>query len=277
MATCSGKAYSERPALAETDTPNPYTESPQEPGHEETSMDLGDDIEITTSQVSDDEYHDRERAEGVALDVSQSTETRIPLLEVEDRTPIGELITENRHGVMTCRPCPADGADWRERRPRSADGADSMEYRPCSADGADLIDLHHRSVSEAEVDNEYVDTESSQDEFLPAQRDMGKGRPPNGHAIVRTNARYFQDWFSDHSPGLPTTPPTASAHDVAPHRRLWNGQVMNRQHGPTTTGRKIHTARSLLHGHYARLVNPDEYADHPRQRSNMTRTLTDSS
>ncbi|KAF8484280.1 hypothetical protein JB92DRAFT_3131684 [Gautieria morchelliformis] len=65
----------------------------------------------------------------------------------------------------------------------------------------------HRSASEAEVDNEYVDTESSQDEFLPAQRDTGKGRPPNGHAIVRTNARYFQDWFSDHSPGLPTTPP----------------------------------------------------------------------
>ncbi|KAF8509977.1 hypothetical protein JB92DRAFT_2831764 [Gautieria morchelliformis] len=98
MATRSGKAYSECPASAETNTPNPHTELTQEPSHKETSMDLGDDIEA----------------------------------------PSGWILT-----------CPTGYG----------------------------------------------------------QRDTGKGRPPNGHAIVRSNARYFKDLFSDHCPGLLTTPP----------------------------------------------------------------------
>ncbi|KAF8494246.1 hypothetical protein JB92DRAFT_1148763 [Gautieria morchelliformis] len=229
MATRSGKTYSERPASAATDSPSPYTESPQEPGHEETSMDLGDDIEIATSPVSDDEYSDLERAEGAALDDSQSTEARIPPLEVDTGTSADGLIAENRHEVMTCRPRPADGADSRDRRPRPADGADTIERRPRSAegadlterrprsaDGADLTNHRRRSASDDEVDIEYVDTESSQDGFLPAQRTTGKAMPPNGHAIIGSNARYFKDWFSDHCPGLPTTPPDRISTQRAP-------------------------------------------------------------
>ncbi|KAF8477847.1 hypothetical protein JB92DRAFT_3134339 [Gautieria morchelliformis] len=227
MATCSGKAYSERPASAETNTLNPYTKSPQEPSHEETSMDLGDDIEITTSPASDDEHSDLERAEGAALDISQSTDACIPPLEVEARTPVDGLIAENHHEVMTWRPFPADGADWRdggpadgadsiECHPRSVDGADLTDHRPRSADGADLTNLRHHSASEGEVDNEYVNTESSQDGFLPAQCTTGKERPPNGHTIIRSDARYFKDWFSDHCPGLPTTPPDCISMQHAP-------------------------------------------------------------
>ncbi|KAF8528320.1 hypothetical protein JB92DRAFT_2826108 [Gautieria morchelliformis] len=46
-----------------------------------------------------------------------------------------------------------------------------------------------------------------QDIFLPAQQMTSKVQPPNGHAIVRSDACYFKDWFSDHCPGLPMTPP----------------------------------------------------------------------
>ncbi|KAF8476523.1 hypothetical protein JB92DRAFT_3050248 [Gautieria morchelliformis] len=205
MATRSGKTYSERPASAATDSPSPYNESPQEPGHEETSMDLGDDIEIATSPVSDDEYSDLERAEGAALDDSQSTEDRTPPLEVETGTSADGPTDENRHEVMTCRPRPVD-----------ADGADPIERCPRSADGADLTNHCRSSASDDEVDNEYVDTESSEDGFLPAQRTTGKATPPNGHAIIRSNTRYFKDWFSDHCPGLPTTPPDCISTQRAP-------------------------------------------------------------
>ncbi|KAF8485529.1 hypothetical protein JB92DRAFT_2836849 [Gautieria morchelliformis] len=100
MATCFGKAYSEHPASAEANTLNPYTELPQEPGHKETSMDLGDKSSSPLPQ-----------AEGMAFDVFHSIDARTPPLEVEARTPIDTLIAEDRHKAKTCCPCPADGAD----------------------------------------------------------------------------------------------------------------------------------------------------------------------
>ncbi|KAF8478750.1 hypothetical protein JB92DRAFT_3133936 [Gautieria morchelliformis] len=161
MATRSGKAYSERPASAETYTPNSNTDSPQEPGLEETSMDLGDEIKLATSPVGDKDQSDLEGSEGAALDASHTTEICSLPLEVEVRPSVDDLVAE-------------DGC-----RSRSADGADLTDCRPRSADSA-------------EADDDYVNTESSQDIFLPAQR------------------------TTDHSPGLPTTPPDRISTQRAP-------------------------------------------------------------
>ncbi|KAF8509102.1 hypothetical protein JB92DRAFT_3120224 [Gautieria morchelliformis] len=166
MATRSGKAYSDHPASAETNTPNPYTESPQEPCHKETSMDLGDKIELAASPVSDDGHSDLERSEGMALDISHSTDAHNPSLEVEAGTPVDTLIAEDCHKVITHRPCPADGADFTDRRPRSVDGADLTDRRPCSTDGDDTTDHCHCYANDADTADDIVNTESSQDIFV---------------------------------------------------------------------------------------------------------------
>ncbi|KAF8526382.1 hypothetical protein JB92DRAFT_3108369 [Gautieria morchelliformis] len=206
MATCSGKAYSECPASAETNTLNPYTESPQEPRHKETLMDPGDEIEIAASPM-----------------------LAPPPLDVGAGTPVDTLIAEDHHKVITChphpvdgadlidcRPCSADGADFTDCHPRSTDGAHLTDCRPYSTDGDDTTDCRHCSANDTDADDDVVNTEPSQDIFLPAERTIGKVKPPNGHAIVMSEAHYFKDWSSDHCPSLPTMPPNCISTRCAP-------------------------------------------------------------
>ncbi|KAF8511239.1 hypothetical protein JB92DRAFT_3144148 [Gautieria morchelliformis] len=95
-----------------------------------------------------------------------------------------------------------------------------------------------RSAHGADDDDDYVNTDSSQDVFLPAQRTMGKVKrasaPPiiQGRVISMTRSQITRLVSQRH-------PPTALARNVPLHRRLLNMRVAYHQLGPTTTARKV--------------------------------------